>query len=102
MAREQFVCFICNKPVSRLYGLNAAIRSPEGEELLKVSVAGYCAAHRGDVLPAYRAEMSKLGEVIQVYDKPELLRPDQAAKWLEFTTNYIDRFGGHAPGQSGA
>lgn len=89
MAPPAFVCWICEKPVSRVFGLNASVEVSPGIVDEKISIAGYCAAHRDSIVPAYEAELSKLGTVIAINTDPQQLRPDEAVQWAQFSAAFM-------------
>ena len=90
MTSPAYQCLICGKPVSRLLGLGATIDVGNGVAESKISVVGYCAVHKQDVLPTFDAQMRELGEIISILDEGVELRPNQAEKWMRFSAEFID------------
>lgn len=76
-------CEVCGRPTSRLLGVGAGITTHETSAAsLRTGVLGYCAAHRGDVLPLFLARIAEQGTVEWVSEPPMTLRPGEIDDFL--------------------
>lgn len=79
-------CETCDKPTTRMYGVLATVKRPEGVTSGRSVVLGYCAEHRAEVVPAFLATLEDEGAVRLISDPPEELRPAHADAFLSAAT----------------
>lgn len=91
MSRETpqvYVCELCNKTVSRLFGVGAQVQLTDGRVQVKTAVLGFCAAHRDQVIPSWLASLSKEGRA-ELFGEPVGLRPKEGSVFLAHVTREL-------------
>lgn len=73
---QVYTCQVCTKRTSRMLGLIAAVKTPDGGGVIRARVYGFCASHREDILPLFMSEAEALGEATLLSEPPSLLRPE--------------------------
>lgn len=95
-APDVYVCEVCSKPVSRMFGVGAQIEMPDGRVQLKTALLGFCAAHRDQVVPTWLTSLSSKGSAESV-GEPVELRPREGKGFLAHATRELTRaLGGYS------
>jgi hypothetical protein len=84
------VCLICGQRVSRFWGIGASYVPPDVTDdsaLSDISVAGFCRAHRADVIDEVRALVEAKGAVTFFMDPPVELRTHEIDLFIAYMSS---------------
>ena len=80
-------CLICGQRVSRFWGIGASYVPPDSTDesaLSDISVAGFCRAHRDDVIDEVRTLVKAKGTVHFFMDPPVELRTHEIDSFIAY------------------